>query len=419
MIQTAENRILTVNGKPFQRKVKTLSFKVYGTQFPSQYSTGLTGSFLLTFFKPQTIKINFNDGNIKSYSSLTASNEIAFRVDNTLANPSHVYTDGNAGERTITIEFEDLVELKGINAYFIAWTGAFPVDIGEAKNIESISLRSLQLNSFPNSLTYLRKIRQWGTRGVLIGNLLPQISEGLFNNPIESLVISSTYDLSDIVSSNFFKIDQLKHTITDFQADYCKIANFPDEIKQCTLLKRLVCDFNNFATLPKEIEVLTNLETLTLGNSVATYLLSGDNSMLDFSLLNKLKTLSIRFVNIIFDDLEVKWAGLLSLANIGGTTNVFFNFVNTTERFDLLISKLYILATTYASIIPGGAAAPYPNRFRNITYGSPLLSFTGEKVAPAGYVQGVSNGTPTTVGQKVYVLQNQYGHLITHGTPII
>lgn len=89
------------------------------------------------------------------------------------------------------------------------------------------------------------------------------------------------------------------------------------------------------------------------------------------------------------------------------------------DNFDEYVDNMYALVVQNGSITNNsGQFIEYPNRFRNISWGHGTLSFTGAKVAPAGYVQGVSNGTPANQGEKVYVLQNQYGHTITHGTPL-
>lgn len=68
----------------------------------------------------------------------------------------------------------------------------------------------------------------------------------------------------------------------------------------------------------------------------------------------------------------------------------------------------------YFKMIDNGAALPYRNRFRNIAWGDGTKALNGSKVAPTGYVQGISNGSPADQGQKAYVLQNQYNHTITH-----
>jgi hypothetical protein len=410
MIFTSQNRILTINGKAIERKTNTLSFAVDGTKFPTQYSS-LAGQFTLIFYKSQNVSVNFGDGTVRNYTTdpIGSDHQIFFRTDGASGQTPYTYTDGNAGTRIISFTFSELIELKLVFIQFCTVLGAFPVEIGVARKLETLSLRSLKISTFPTSLTFLNTIKTWNTRNAII-NVIPQISEGLFNSPLETLTISGTYDLSDLIASNFFKIDQLKNTLLNFQADTNNINAFPDEIIQCNKLKDIRCDFNNFSALPIQIESLPNLEYLLIGNS--SYKVT-NSRMLDFSNSPKLQSLLLRIDNLNLTDLVTKWAGLKSLTTLGASN--FNNFTGTNARFNEFIDVFYTLCTTNGSILNNGAAAPYPNRFRNIAWGHSSLTFTGTKTAPPGYVQGVSNGTPANQGQKAFVLQNQYSHTITHG----
>ena len=81
-----------------------------------------------------------------------------------------------------------------------------------------------------------------------------------------------------------------------------------------------------------------------------------------------------------------------------------------------LIDAIYTMTTTKASIT-GSNTLPYRGiRLSLENYGGWTVSAvpTGVFQAPAGYVQGISNGTPTTDREKLYVLQNQYGYTITY-----
>lgn len=410
MIFTSQNRILTINGKAIERKTNTLSFAVDETQFPTQYGS-LAGQFTLTFYKAQNVSVNFGDGTVINYVTtiVGSDHQIFFRTDGASGQTPHIYTDGNTGTRIVTFTFSELIELKAVVIQFCTVLGAFPVEIGVARKLETLSLRSLKISTFPASLTFLNTIKNWITRNAII-NVIPQISEGLFNSPLETLTISGTYDLSDLIASNFFKIDQLKNTIVNFQADLNNINAFPYEIIQCQKLKDIRCDFNNFSALPIQIESLPNLEYLLIGNQ--SYKVT-NLRMLDFSNSPKLQTIIFRIDNLNLTDLVTKWAGLKSLTNLGASN--FNNFIATNARFNEFIDVFYTLCTTNGSIVNNGSAAPYPNRFRNIAWGHASLTFTGTKTAPAGYVQGVSNGSPVTQGHKVFILQNQMNHTITHG----
>ena len=411
MLLKSENKLLTINGKLIVRKINTLSFEVSGEKFPTQYDGGNPYSFSLYFFSPQTVVFNFGDGVSQSYSTVMSGSrhQIVFN-DLVGSYAQYVFTDGKSGKRIISLTFQDLTGLQSIGCVYCDISGRFPVDIGAAEKIESISLRQVKLTSFPLSLAKLRNLKIFGCQSATL-DILPQIPEGLFENPLNAFTLVSAFNLSDHIASNFFKIDLLKDTLGYLHVDNSNLISFPQELLNCTKLTTIRADFNNFKTLPILLEGMTQLTWIVLGNSGTQ--LTESTRMLDFSNHHKIKTLTLRYNNVELSDLAVKWSGLYSLVTIGGAG--FVNLTNSLARNNLFIDQFYILCTNGGSVIANGSPSPYPNRFRNVAWGSGTFSFTGTKVAPSGYIQGVSNGTPINQGQKVYVLQNQYNHTITHG----
>lgn len=80
-------------------------------------------------------------------------------------------------------------------------------------------------------------------------------------------------------------------------------------------------------------------------------------------------------------------------------------------------TSLYNLVTTNAPIT-GNSSSPFRNMVistRSVNGDSVGMQLViGVEQAPAGYVQGVSNGTPANDAERIYVLKNQYAHNIAY-----
>ena len=415
MIMTSDNKVLTVNGKALQKKVNSLSFETNGTSFP-KYTKGSTNGFFSVTFNIvalQRIQINYGDGNIVTYtSSLSAGgNAITLTSDGLIAvgtqaqhiRQPHTYTDGNSGTRTITVTFEDILTVRILNTQRVFLSGVYPKDLLYLENLTSWSLSgSLGITSFPTDLSRLKKLNSIGISGS--SSVLPnKIPDSFFDLPLVSLDLSYGFDLSNLISSNLFKMNQLKD-LTGLRVSYCNIKTVDETFKELVNITDLRIEDNPFTAFPTEILSLVKLTILYIGvNGIGA-----TNMTLPLMNLPKLELLHFRG-DYDLSDFAVKFSGMTSL----GQFSLFSSFVPST-KFNQFIDQMYILATTNASIIAGGAAAPYPNRFRNMLWGHASYTFTGTKVAPTGYVQGSNNGTPTNQGEKLYVLQNQYNHVISH-----
>lgn len=426
MIYTIDGKFVTIDNKLFERKVKTLTYQVDGSWFPMSYSDNTnsgsqrTDEFLIFQSRtPNTVTINYGDGNVvtkqfeyisaniykAAYTSVPADATANWRI------PRHTYTDGNSGSRTITFEFENAQSLYYISA---SWTRFLVTLPRETRFFEGLTyLRYLSSgyvtsipDAFPPNLDYY-------TISSAVMGLLPQIPNTIFASKLSILNISAAYNLSDTIGSNFFKINQLKATLKEFSAEGNEMIRLTESIRECTKITNLQVSSNKFTSIPTQVDSLPLLARFYVGNVSGSSLT--DTTIPTWYNLQKLSSLVFNFPDANLADIPNAWKYLYSLSEI-----LLFNFfITSNAKLDEFIPYFYTLCTENGSIVAGGSAAPYPNRFRNITWGVASRSFTGAKVAPTGYVQGVSNGTPTTNGERVYVLQNQYNHTIAHGTPII
>ena len=411
MIQTSEGRVLTINGKAIERKVNSLPFTVSGAVFPdNSFRTDVLSRVEFQSNGANSVTVSWGDGYTSTHQFVSSNGlfRVQWRFDNVTGGykvGNYTYQDGYVGQRVIVFTFQYPEKLTAIDWYWSYMEGYFPNEALAFSSLIAIELQATQrLLGMGSELNGNMEVIKTQAAFLTKGNKIP---DSYFDNPLKELNIYGAYNLSDHISSNLFKINQLKDTLERLFISGSNLDALPIEIAELYNLIYLNCVNNEFTDLPIEIGQLASLETIIIGtteNLTNTELISFDN-------LTKLESLRLsgNYYQLDISDLAQKWSGLVSLTNIGA----FDDFVDTDSRFDEFINQFYTLCTTNGTIT-GNAPAPYPDRFRNISWGDSSLSFTGAKVAPTGYVQGSANGTPANEGEKVYVLQNQYGHTITH-----
>jgi hypothetical protein len=398
-------KIVSVGNKFPENRINTLTFESTGSTFPN-FNRSFS-SFIINFSNPMSFRINYGDGVVESF---TNQSSYSIRANQ---NPGdvHEYIDGNTSSRFVTFEFESLLNIVYIQINFVSVIGFFPVEVGLIKNLNGLSLRSTNFDSFPESFFDLRKLTRLSLDSALSFQF-PAIFDGIFLNPITSLTLDTSFNLSDHISSNFFKINQLKDTLTFLNIQGADLEDLPKEIEELQELTEFWGLFSLFSAMPPEVLALKKLENLKLGNFSRPGGLV-NTAMLEFgSNSNKITTLSLRLRNVDLFDLSTKWLGLKSLKQI----EQFQYLVGDTARFDEFINQIYILSTVNGFLNTSSTEAQleeFPEQFRDIVWGDSSLTQTGIIEAPPQFVQGSNNGNPINQGQKIYVLVNNYGHTIT------
>lgn len=423
MIYSVDNRFVSVDGNCFERKVKSLTFQVSGAYFPTgvNTTTDVRYKFLFSSSKPNSVTVNYGDGTSASHAFGMINSglyQIGWNMKNS-PDPSgssvlppqcwvarHNFTDGNAGVRDITFSFEFPQFITKQEAQSVDLYGNYPIDARYFNNLSSVICLSVKyLTAIPDEALASGKL-DFISFGSASPTKLSKLPESLFTNPVGYLNIASVFNLSDLISSNLFKLNQLKDTLVQIVFNDCDITVLDDTFSECQVLKNAYLSLNKFTEFCPQFNFMPNLGAIHWGTTVPLT----NTNWGDLSNLQKVNTFRIGSFDIRVDNLHNDWKFLFSLTSIQS----FQAFVDTTSRFNSFIDSFYLLCTNEGSITAGGSDLPYINRFRNMSWGSGTLSFTGAKVAPSGYVQGSFNGNPTNQGEKVYVLQNQYNHTITH-----
>src|SRR5690606_7606115 len=106
-------------------------------------------------------------------------------------------------------------------------------------------------------------------------------------------------------------------------------------------------------------------------------------------------------------EVPVWFAALVNLKEL-----VIYSTFRTQQRCDAFVNSFYDFVAANAPI-SGSANDPFRSMvidFNNTL--NPGINFrpSGIYQQPTGYVQGISNGTPASPLEKVWVMDNQYDH---------
>jgi hypothetical protein len=246
---------------------------------------------------------------------------------------------------------------------------------------------------------------------VALQNRLESLPDTLFSTEMQGLNLSSSYDLSDNISSNFFKINILKDTLTNLSLQSCLISILPQSLSQCVLLQDLRLIRNPIRN-PEVLEDLLNLERLYI------YCDSFENGLFETSNLTKLQFFwAMKMTESLTLEMPLKWTGLKALTNFVR----FQDVVGTNIIFQAFIENFYTLCTENGFLDPDSTEAVntgFPEQFRDISWGggNDWFTLSDPIQAPSGFSLGISNGTPANNAEKIYVLVENYGHTVELAT---
>lgn len=415
MIFNLNGNRAVINSSQLQYSGGTLVFDVSGDTFPkSNFSTvDNPAAFALTKFEvinsgSNTMSINYGDGNIISYNSI--SNAIRFNPSIPLGNatnlPIHPYTDGNSGRRLVQITFSNPEKVIQININYVNLYGLFPINIDKLLNLNTLFVRISQLTSFPVTISNLVKLRTLTLSSIGTAISL-RIPNEFLNLKLVNFEISGSVNLNNTDSSNFinFLESDNKLTLQLLSIDSCQLTSLPNELSNLTQLKTLNCGSTNpISIMPTVINQISSLTALNIGANVSTN--NFITQWTSFSNLINLITNTIHFSPNMTTDLPPDLVNCIKLKTYNANSSY-----NTIARVNTFIDNVYLFITTNAAIT-GATSLP----FRGMTIQCTGGSVTGTYQQPSGYVAGASNGTPTSQKEKIWILVNQYAATVTYTT---
>ena len=331
--------------------------------------------------------------------------------------PYHRYTDG-IEKHTVVFRFTNKV--KAIQCKRFIFYG-FPIlDVPE---LEEINFSSCDFSGDPINADKIG--RSTNIKTVKIGDLkgytskLKNWPEGFLKiTGIQRFDCNGIFDFSDIDNSNFRKLSVWKNF---------EMGNW---------------NGNNIPKFVKEFLQLTKMNNLSIG--------TGRNDWPDFSEVDAINP-SLRMLCILHygGDAATSWKedlitgkGLQYLRNIeaeynkGIPVDIFpeyfkemkslqiFNVaraLDTSIRIDTFVNTIYDYILSWDKITMSSTDSDgQRNQFYGLSVSTYRSSQPSESVrpsgtlqAPSGFIQGQSNGTPTTPMEKIYVLTNNYKQVWT------
>lgn len=414
-------------------EVNVLELEVYGGKFPnnrSVLSSTIKPRLIFTMATEASaskgIEIDWGDGSKEKI----LPNVREFQFGEPLQYNgyiTHTFPDGEVKWRSIKIKFlGGLDNLERYYSEYICYRGTLFPSLGRAINLKTLYLYSCRgkyielsedshfklegFDSIAKEILRLKALSSFTSHFAWkVGSVLnDKIPLEFFNTSIKTLTYGGgvSTQFQDSAINNFDKLPILSGTLTNFSSNYSglKVSSFPENWSANTSLTGLnMLGFNAINSSISKL-LLQNLQKLTLqsdriGDPLNNneWLKIPDNSeLLSLTLLGSLNDPSKLPVNLYK-------ATKLKFLNFGHPT---VGLLRTTEQVTAWWNNWYTFITTFASMNTNDP----DQEFRGITF-----DFRGGSVGspiemPNGYVQGVSNGTPTTTGQKIWVLSNQYGH---------
>lgn len=425
--------------------LNTIELEVYGKRFPNFYLNDevpdtvsdaiknvlLNSPVLYIEFEDEIsaskgVTVIFNDGHTTTYTPQVGSKVIQFGYT---SGNNHTYQDSLSDWRIITIKFNGNIDnvvrydsryIRGRNIIPQLWkmVNLNNVTVTEAKGFIEFWAEGKPYDGFstiPSELLKLINLKTFFVdNSLLAGSIVTRsIPIGLFNTSLEVLSYGGN-SLSDVATNNFNKLPLLSTTLRELKisSSGLTLQSFPSNWDSNVSLRTVW--FHGFNGTNSNIGKLL-IPSLSLFYIISNNL--GDpndsNNWLDIPLNSELVTLQI------YGSLNDTSKLPSNLQNATKLKYIFFGhssipLLKTTEQVTAWWSSWYPFIVANASM---DEYAP-DQKFRGITF-----DFRGGVVdtpieAPNGYIQGSSNGTPTTLGQQIFVLSNQYDHVNSYTTQL-
>lgn len=440
------NKILRLNENSMKilalgNTTPILRFRVRGTSFPcfdNNAPTNFPGSLTARSSAPNTMHIDYGDGTSADFTlTFISGNNYYQRILRHTDSTVHYYPEYETlgedqyalPERVITISFTDPQSVIYFSHSYQNIYGEYPNEIGLFPNLGYLgTANTRQVTKFPldwrnSKLTGLQCSGLWQNQ-----YKTQPLPLTLLDTPLTSLIVSGSYDFSDMVTSNFALIPQkLKDTLVTLGLTYCSLPDLPSDFVDLTKLRTLYINDGNFEEIEKIPDLISTMTWLT-----TLYLVGGSYSgrcnvreWPDLSNFTNLQSLYTYNMTTYKSGIPL-WSTTLpdwfyNLYNLK-TWTVGGVYWQTQERCDEFVNNFYDYVVAHASITDTGVLSTNTLRDMRVNYYTSSTTAnlntynkrpSGILQQPVGYVQGVNNGTPSSPLEKIWVLQEQYDQIWT------
>ena len=357
--------------------------------------------------------IDFGNGDVWTF---TGDFELRSRVSTIPGVDYYVYPDGFIKERFVTITFSAPEKVRRIVSNNNQFTNTLlPTGMVTLKGIQVIDINGIGglVLDIPDGFLLLEALNNIQFAGIFStsSRFYANIPLFFFTKPLTVLAYAgAALGSRSFGESNLDKIALLSETLTQLelnsnglQDDNFGDGSLPSNFSQLVNLKIFYLTGNLYTTPPAVLNSITSIETLYI---------DGMDSLLSYGDLSALVNLRVlRIVNN--GNITTNVPAFFTAFNLKNfSANIAFR---TTARLDAHIDSLYNLVIANAPIVGVSTdkLRSVTASYNNISGSASQFPPSGTYQQPAGYVQGVSNGTPVSAKEKIWVLVNQYGWAIS------
>lgn len=402
-----------------------------GIYFPNSNANN-NAYFQLSFKESTQVIINYGNGVVITYGTTQISSTlhtfyIFSKGENSLGThpvygiPKYAFPDGlENASRIINIQYRrDLLTrfIMAANSFLTIQDLAFEFAKHPALEIFQIALANVirNLNLTSVNAQYNSKLINVGINSSFSSTspYYRKIPIEIFSLPLTSLSVGTgVFDSISFADSNLDKIALLKDTLINLSLGETRLSDnvmgegpLPPNFSELKITS-LQCPNTRHTVIPAVVNSITTLRTLQYAYS--SYLVE----IGDISALTQLRTLSHINAYSITTEIPAYYASTM----INLVTWNYSGCFRTSERMTSFIGNVYTFIINNAQMTGSGTL---PLRALSIyvgetTAGDGTVVPDGIFQQPSGYISGVSNGTPTTSLEKIWVLRNQYLHTWTY-----
>ena len=403
------NRVNKFDGRILNYKSE-FEFVFIGNQFPN---SGIQPELKMTFTSPVSVKVDFGNGVVNTYNSILG----VFLMSNpgntgaAQSSGNYIYPDGLNIERKIklTISNPDALSYISFQLLTIKEQVLF-INFNLYKNLIGLAFRYLggrilDIDASFLNLTSFVEYTSFGSFSLVskFYGAIPDVV--LAKNTLKRLSVGDAGFNGKTFAQS--KLDQVATSFPDLEAFSIFLTKLtdtnggqgalPSNFVNLTKLREFTIDQGRYTKPPDILNYIPALERINIVYS--NYLTSfGDLSVM----ASRLKLLNFTYQNNLTTTLPVWMSAATSLKGFFMTDSLI-----GTTRVNLWVDNWYAFIVASAAI-SGANTLPFRGMTHRISGTNAIPSGTYQQ--PSGYVAGVSNGTPVSQKEKVWVMVNQYGH---------
>lgn len=364
--------------------------------FPPSFPAGTKGYTRFTSQGENEIFIDFGDGS-PIYTEVF-SGQLAFTGES-------LYEYDTIERRTVKVWFKYPERITQIVFYYQTYIGNFPLNLG-LYSLNQLTLWTIRFDEFP--VNFLGGVFNRITIWDITQQTIYSIPEWITMSRIRDLSLHGGIELDNDATDSIEKLMDIQDLVT-LSLSGTKITDISSNFKDKDTLRRLFLGNNPFTEITNNINDCKQLTELSFGYYPGYWTSSGSNLFTSWGVgIANMPNLQVFRFDGCHNAPDTLPTGIETAPNcktIWARTN------RTQVRQDTFIENVYNQVIATANMATGqGILRRTTLRFERYGGGgsTQILRPSGIYQAPAGYVQGSSNGTPASAMEMIYVLVNQY-----------